>query len=247
MAAVSQHRNDWATRRGRSTAATPRFGQYFTVWKRQADGSWKWIYDGGTDQREATRPNAQADVQVLEPVAGGNAGDAAVEIIRAEGALAGVASIDAARALAERMLPEGRVNRSHVLPGHGPEGARAAFAGGPAAVRLHRAGAHRNHAAISRSPWAKCAGPRVGTAIRPHLDPHRGGLENRLRPDHRPEHRGRTAPVRLTSRRPFAQKPRFPGGPAVRGHTGRRANRQGSRDLVVRSPGPVRRRRRARA
>jgi ketosteroid isomerase-like protein len=32
-------------------ARTPTI-QYFTVWRRQADGSWKWIYDGGPGQIE---------------------------------------------------------------------------------------------------------------------------------------------------------------------------------------------------
>jgi ketosteroid isomerase-like protein len=36
-----------ATSRGASGAAIQRFGKYLTVWKREADGSWKFMIDGG--------------------------------------------------------------------------------------------------------------------------------------------------------------------------------------------------------
>jgi ketosteroid isomerase-like protein len=37
-----------ATLRGPSGAAVQRFGKYLTVWKRQRDGSWKFVIDGGS-------------------------------------------------------------------------------------------------------------------------------------------------------------------------------------------------------
>lgn len=74
-------------------ARTPR-GHYFTVWRRQSDGAWKWIYDGGVGPIEAPALIAQhaADVPSL-PVARAGLGSpeaaiAAVRALEAEGALA---------------------------------------------------------------------------------------------------------------------------------------------------------------
>jgi ketosteroid isomerase-like protein len=39
-----------------------RGGHFFTVWKRQADGSWKWVYDGG-QQNDASASPADGDLR----------------------------------------------------------------------------------------------------------------------------------------------------------------------------------------
>jgi len=46
-----------ATGRGASGAAVQRFGKYLTVWKRQRDGTWKFVVDGGspTPARDSQR------------------------------------------------------------------------------------------------------------------------------------------------------------------------------------------------
>lgn len=83
-------------------ARTPR-GQYFTVWRRQPDGSWKWIWDGGPGPRPDA-PNEgidAADVPAL-PVATRGVGAAAAEQVRTieaghaeAGALSGYLASDA--------------------------------------------------------------------------------------------------------------------------------------------------------
>jgi ketosteroid isomerase-like protein len=55
-------------------ARTPR-GQYFTVWRRQPDGSWKWIYDGGPGPVAEPGPIVGDDATVaLLPVSSAGAG-----------------------------------------------------------------------------------------------------------------------------------------------------------------------------
>lgn len=59
-------------------------GQYFTVWRRQADGTWKWIWDGGPGRR-TDPPNEgveAADIPML-PVASRGAGSAAGDQVAA--------------------------------------------------------------------------------------------------------------------------------------------------------------------
>jgi len=64
-------------------ARTPR-GQYFTVWRRQPDGSWKWIWDGGPGPRpDALNHGIDAAELPTLPVAARGVGAAAAEQVRA--------------------------------------------------------------------------------------------------------------------------------------------------------------------
>ena len=46
-----------------------RAGHYFTVWKRQPDGRWLWVYDGGTPATAEGQPGPDSEPRVLREVA----------------------------------------------------------------------------------------------------------------------------------------------------------------------------------
>jgi len=81
-----------------------RTGHYFTIWKRQPDGSWKWVYDGGSGASAADVPGPDAEPVILPP------GPALLQVVRegeapsrapaAERAMDAVRAEEAALALA---------------------------------------------------------------------------------------------------------------------------------------------------
>jgi ketosteroid isomerase-like protein len=80
---------------------TPRV-QYFTVWRRQPDGSWKWVFDGGPGPVAEPGPYLAAGVEPAElPVAASGAGSAAAAIAQVNAIETGATSASLSAALAE--------------------------------------------------------------------------------------------------------------------------------------------------
>lgn len=83
-------------------------GHYFTVWRRQPDGGWKWIFDAGTSVRDpGPAVAADADIPTL-PVAIESAGSTAAAI---EQVAAIEASFSAPDAVIRSLGHDARVNR----------------------------------------------------------------------------------------------------------------------------------------
>jgi hypothetical protein len=111
--------------------ATQPGGHYFTVWRRQADGTLKWIFDAGTDVTDAAPIATDAAVPQL-PFAGGGAGSAgaaSAEVWALEAENATIAQ------LAALLSPDVRVNRSEAAPAAGQDAATL-FGQTPATARF---------------------------------------------------------------------------------------------------------------
>jgi ketosteroid isomerase-like protein len=104
-------------------------GHYFTVWKKQPDGSWKWIFDGGVDADPVGQPAAGAPVGFLPLASHGSASPqaAAAEVRAAEAELARRAASDLSGAYLAYLAEDGRMHTDGLKPAIG----RSAF---PAAL-----------------------------------------------------------------------------------------------------------------
>lgn len=91
-------------------------GHFFTVWRRQGDGGWKWIFDAGTGVRDAGPAVAADAVIPTLPVAARGAGsaEAAVEAIRRLERRIAIARPEPRSQLLGRLADDVRLNR----PGH---------------------------------------------------------------------------------------------------------------------------------
>ena len=98
---------------------------YFTVWRRQPDGAWKWIFDCGIGVTDATPfPRAATNVPMLA-VATGGAGSPAAAVTQVE-------AIERVQATPDAIVPllaeNVRVNRAGLAPGVGRAQATALLA-----------------------------------------------------------------------------------------------------------------------
>lgn len=110
-----------------------RTGHYFTIWQKQADGSWKWVYDGGSGASAAEVPGPDSEPVILPVAAQGSASPerAMIEVEAMEAELAAFAHEQ--KAVHLRMLADnGRLYVAPLPPAIGREAFAGALAGWPA-------------------------------------------------------------------------------------------------------------------
>lgn len=110
------------------------YGHYFTIWKRQPDGQWRWVYDGGSNASPAGQPGPDSEPRIL-PVAtvgAGSAEAAMAEVRAAEAALAAAAAEDQKAAHLSVLAADGRLYVAPLPPAEGPNAYATALDGWPA-------------------------------------------------------------------------------------------------------------------
>jgi ketosteroid isomerase-like protein len=103
---------------------------YFTVWKKQADGAWKWVYDGGADSDPSHAPGASTPVTLMaegdaRPLAQATAFS---QVQTAEARLARTAATDSQAAYRADLANDARVQGSPLPPATSPAAVTAELA-----------------------------------------------------------------------------------------------------------------------
>ena len=121
---------------GPSTFGGKANGWYFTIWARQQDGGWKWVYDGGSPSAHG-QAAPQGSAPAYLPASSGpqsTAMQAMTEVKAAEATLAGAARSDAAAAYRVALAADARVTGSSAVPATTPQAVDRELASRPAAI-----------------------------------------------------------------------------------------------------------------
>jgi ketosteroid isomerase-like protein len=136
--------------------------QYFTVWRRQGDGTWKWIFDGGPGPVASPGPYTE-DVAPLA-VASRGVGSAELAEQQVTALEAGAANT---AALAQYLAPEAHVYRRGQARAFGGAAAQAALSTPAAEVSTHLVRAEGSSGGdlvftLGEARWQDAAGAKQG-------------------------------------------------------------------------------------
>lgn len=99
-------------------------GHYFTVWRRQSDGDWRWVYDGGSTADPTGQPQKDSPPRMLRVAALGTASpeQAMAEVRAVEADFAAAAETDQKAAHLTVLAPDGRLYVGTRSPAEGIDG-----------------------------------------------------------------------------------------------------------------------------
>lgn len=120
-----------------------RKGHYFTVWTRQADGGWKWIFDGGagSDPKAEAGPEGAVVSLPVSTIGAASPEAAKIEVARVEAELAGEAAKDQKAAHLAHLAADGRVYVAPLAPAKGEADFPTTLAGWPVTFTFSPLGA----------------------------------------------------------------------------------------------------------
>jgi len=146
---------------------------YFTVWKKQADGSWKWEFDGGKRAPDPSPAGPDAQPIFLPPAAAaaGSPDKAMAEVKAAETVLAAGAKADLASAYRDALSPHARTIGWTSLSGEGPGAYAETLAGRARTVDFTPRGGEASKAGdlawtYGDAAWTADGKPRTGHYVR---------------------------------------------------------------------------------
>lgn len=128
--------------------AGKRRGHYFTVWKKQLNGEWKWLFDGGTPSSAEGAPGPGGAVGYL-PVSDVPAMDPAkalAEVFAAEDRLAAAAETDLKSGFLAVYACDGRMQGSALPPAESCDTAGVEMATRPSTAKLKTLGGEASSA-----------------------------------------------------------------------------------------------------
>jgi ketosteroid isomerase-like protein len=147
-----------------------RTGHYFTIWQRQPDGGWKWVYDGGTGATSADVPGPETEPLLLPTsILGSPSREAAMAEVRVvEGVLAAGALRDQKEAHLALLAPDARLYVAPLPPAIGEAAFPAALDAWPHSFELSAPfGGGSSQAGdmvwtYGRALWTRDETPRAG-------------------------------------------------------------------------------------
>ncbi len=113
-------------------------GFYFTIWKQQADGAWKWVFDSGVEADSAGAPGPQTAPAYLPTATtgAGSASAAMAQVKAVEAVLARGAAKDVVVAYLKVLANDARIQGSPAPPANDPEAVRRELQTRPRTMQL---------------------------------------------------------------------------------------------------------------
>lgn len=145
---------------------------YFTVWQKQADGQWKWVYDGGASDASAgllpDAPVGELPVSDAAPIA---PSEAMAQVNHAEKLLAEKAGFNAREAYKMWLAPQARMQGSPLKPATTPEMIDAELAKRAPQIAFKSLGGGASKAGdlawtYGKAEWQRAGEPGVGYYVR---------------------------------------------------------------------------------